>query len=73
MPPAAPPVRSPPRQIPGFPSTVKRRAVVGEDLINPPYAIANYWPYGLSDRTAATNVSTLQDFGPIYNLYFLPP
>lgn len=62
MPPVAPPVRAPPRELPGFPFTqhkeskVKRRDVE-QDLINPPYAIANDWPNGISDRTADTDVS----------------
>lgn len=66
MPPADLPVREPPRKIPGFPfenSRIKRQVVAGEDLINPPYALENDWPNGISDRTAATDVSeTLVQF-----------
>ncbi|KAL7272720.1 hypothetical protein RUND412_004462 [Rhizina undulata] len=60
VPPVAPPARNPPRPIPGFPDTYSakrmRRSTLDADYINPPYAIANDWPNGISDRTAATDL-----------------
>ncbi|KAI5837213.1 alpha-glucosidase [Morchella snyderi] len=60
MPPAAPPVRAPPRELPGFPFTQQqkskaKRQEVEENLTYPPYDIANGWP-SISDRTAATDI-----------------
>lgn len=85
MPPPNPPVRSPPRPIPGFDNTASKRGDLerysgarrdqagldinemtvelqqrasssGLNLTDPPYAIHNDWPNGISDRTADTSL-----------------
>lgn len=69
MPPAPPPVRDPPREIPGFPPVFQpsnkrslqqrspgdKMGLPGRDLINPPYTIANE-AGSLSNKTMDTDL-----------------